>query len=244
MLKSLLPCLLVVFSSSAKYFSVPKSLRNKAVYYKRSKQLDVFSCGYNVLFNAANFEHHCGFSNKAHRYTIFKKQVVPYVRGRGHSTQGSSYNEMTEYLAYKRLKLQPFYHLAFKSFRPNGIGFSMTNKTHHTYPQAYSDRRSRHDGIITGIKRYLAINDHAVVHFLLYVNVGSEAHGILATIYKNESGRGLYLFDNLNSTMRERDDSTVLVKYICKEFNISSKDTFEGPVLPNFWPHLDRRPRR
>ncbi len=244
MLKSLLPLVLlflalVVSSASAKYLNVPKSLKQKAVYYKRSKQLRIFSCGYNVLFNAANFEHHCGFDNDSHRYATFKSRVVPYVRGRGYSTKDASWNDMTEYLAYKRLTLQPFYHLKINKNRPGGIGFSMTRDTHRTYPETYIKRSNRQDGLLDGIKQYLATHDYAVVHFLLYVNGRSGEHGILATIYKNEYGRGLYIFDNLNDAIYESDQTTKFLKYLCKKFKISDKDSYEGPRLPTLWPHLD-----
>ena len=92
--------------SCAEHLSLPRSVSSNAVYYIRTKQLRDFSCGYNVLFNAANFEHLCGFTNGAHRYHIFKDKVMPYLRSHGWHPKAKSRNHMTEYLAQNKLNLQ------------------------------------------------------------------------------------------------------------------------------------------
>lgn len=235
--------LIIVSSLSAEYLSIPHSLRCNAIFYERSKQLSAFSCGYNVLFNAANFEHYCGFENDAHRYDTFKNKVMPYVRKRRCNPKGSSTNAMTEYLATNALNLQPFYHLHFDRRRAGGIGLSLTKNTHMTYPQISSKGRWHEDAIFSGINRYLATHTCAVVHFLCYVKARSENHGILVTIYQNEYGRGLYIFDNLNDPIYESTDITKFLKYLCKTFKISSKEEFEDIHLPMWWPYLDRTPR-
>lgn len=244
MLKQLsLLSLVVVSSIAADYLNVPSSLRTRAIFYKRSKQLRIFSCGYNVLFNAANFEHHCGFTNDAYKYDIFEKKVLSYLKTSGHDPQDSSYNDMTEVLASSVLKLQPFYHLRKDRCGNGAIRLSMTRKTTGTYPQILTNGRWNEDAVFAGILRYVEKHTYAVVHFLCYVQGRSGNHGILVSLFQNESGRALYIFDNLNDAIYESDDITKFLTFLCITFSVSSMDEFENIQLPTWWPHLDRWPR-
>ncbi len=188
--------LLFVSTLSAEYLKTPYSLRDKAVYYKRTKQLNAFSCGYNVLFNAANFEHHCGFDNSVHKYAIFKEKVVSHLKKEGYNPKKTSYNSITEFLASRILTLQPFYHLHVDRRRPHGIGFSRTRKTADIFPQVLIRDRWKDNSYEKGIKKYLNNHTSAVVHFLCYVIGRTGAHGILLTVCNNEPSRGLYFFIN------------------------------------------------
>lgn len=241
----------------AEYLSLPGSVSSNAVFYVRTKQLREFSCGYNVLFNAANFEHRVGFTNGAHRYSIFRNQVMPYLRRNGWHPKAQSRNVMTEYLAQNRLNLQPFYHLHFDKDNPNRIVPILTGKTRIRYPSGTSQREierkmgraiaRRYDKVITSIQNYLDIKDgqQAVVHFLCYVkSARGIRHGVLLTLYQNSTGRGLYLFDNMNERVYQSSDVMYFIKYLIKIFNMSPKNTFKGPKLPYRWPHLDYPQKR
>lgn len=247
--------LLVSSSLYSQYLSLPRSLKSKAVYYVRTKQLDRFSCGYNALFNAANFEQHCGFDNDTHRYPVFERRCMPYINSQGLNPKKTSYNKHTEYLAQNALKLQPFYHLRIDE-RRGAIAPILTGETRISYRSDTSKRdikrkmrkaaSRRRDRVIENIKRRLEdfSGYPVVVHFLCYVNSAKGGrHAVLVSLYQNHTGRGLYLFDNLNERVSESSDITQFLKYLSRTFHVSSKETFDGYELPHRWPHLDRQER-
>ena len=237
---------------SAEQLPIPRTFSSQAVYYCKTKQLELFSCGYNGLFNAANFEHSCGFNNDAHRYSIFKSRCLPYIQSQGYNPKKTSRNKMTEYLAQNKLYLQPFYHLHFEHDNPQRVAPLITGKTSISYPSGTSESEiqrkldqavdRRYDAVIKGIQSYL--NEYkgrtVVVHFLCYlISSKGVCHGVLVSLCQNATGRGLYLFDNMNELVYDTSDISYFLKYLCKTFSISSKSTFKGPTLPHRWPHLD-----
>jgi len=242
--------LLFLFACSlleAQQLPVPKEFSSQATYYYRTKQLDNFSCGYNALFNALNFGQCCGFTTQYHRYEYFEPMVLSYTREQGLNPKHTSYNKDTEHLA-QDLGLEYFYHL-HRDSKTRQVALLFTGRVSITYPkytpQSEVDRRmadavaQKRKGILEGITAYLRSVDTAVVHFLCYLkSARGESHAILISLHQNKTGRGLYIFDNLNEPIYE---ATLFIEYLSKTFMISSSKQFHGPQLPYRWPYLDRR---
>ncbi len=243
---SLIPLILAV-SAQAEYLKLPNSVRSHAVYYLNSKQLNKYSCGYNVLFNAANLEHSCGFLNPAHKYQVFDQRVMPYLRDFCIDPKSASSNEMVEYLAKQKLFLQPLFYLyclenRVKPFISNTVSISYPVGT----PQHEIDRRmaqewrSRRNQEVQKVKQHLQDNPYTVVHFACFVkDQDAGHHAILISLHQNESGRGLFIFDNMNSTIYESSDITSFIQYLIDTYNISTYYSFDPPQLPHRWRHLD-----
>lgn len=231
---------------------LPSKYASKAVHYVKVKQLDAFSCGYNVLFNAANFEHHCGFSNKAYDYSIFQNRVLPYLRSQGYSPNKTSTNEITEHLSHNVLQLQPFFHLHIKKETKGRIVPLLVGKTHIKFPRGTSEKEvqkllkravdERQQKVMNDIVVILGQKRTSVVHFLCYLNSARGVrHGILISLFQNETGRGLYIFDNLNESLSSHSDALKFVDYLCSFFNVTQAHTFVGPMLPSLWPSLNSK---
>ncbi len=241
---------LTVLTSYARYMEtieLPSSLKPYAVYYIKTKQLDTFSCGYNVLFNAANFEHWCGFSNAFHRYSIFREKVMPYLQAHGHNPIGPSDNRLLEYLA-QTLRLQPLYHLTYESKHPYKVRPLISETISITYPLGISQKeidqrldkalKARERQELRSIQNYLAKNAYNVVHFCC--SSKDHNHWILVSLHQNETGRGLFIFDNLNDPLYYASDLLRYLEYLIDTFNISSYESFDPPVLPYRWQFLDQ----
>lgn len=222
--------------------------KSVAVSHIHSKQLDHFSCGYNALFNAANFEHHCGFLNSAHNYSVFQNKVLGYLQMIGQDPSAASSNTTTEFLARNILNLQPFYHLYIKE-ADGVVGPLLTGVTSITYsmgtPQheiqnllrKAHDRRGQND--IDTITALLNEKNSQVIHFLC--NIASSngiRHALLISLFQNSSGRGLYIFDNLNEPLAWSSETTRFIEYLCFTFDVSPTRTFTGPHLPRIWSSL------
>jgi hypothetical protein len=229
---------------------LPHEYASKAVYHIQVKQLDAFSCGYNVLFNAANFENLCGFRNTIHQYRTFQNRILPYLQSQGYDPSKTSTNAVTDHLAQKVLGLQPFYHLHIKNEKGRRIVPLLVDKTRITFPSGTSEREvqklmkkaveERQQSVIENISTILNQKIYAVVHFLCYVT--SERgirHGILISLLKNSSGRGLYIFDNLNEKLTKYSEAIRFVDYLCTTFQVNTTQTFSGPAVPDQWPFTD-----
>ncbi len=245
--------LLFSFSLYPECLLLPHALTSKAVYYIKSKQLDAFSCGYNVLFNAANFEYCCGFPNDVHRYEVFAKKSLPYIKGQGYDPKNASYNTQTEHLAQKILKLQPFFHLHYDK-QIGKIGILLSGETRITYPQGISKKEieqrmdqavaQRKKQEVASIKNLLNATSNVVIHFLCYLDsLNGTRHCVLLSLCQNETGRGLYLFDNLNEPLSYSSEVLRFIEYLSQTFLINPRDSFVGPSLPHRWPHLDSADR-
>jgi hypothetical protein len=234
---------------SARQHDVPSCISGKAVFYAYTKQLNAFSCGYNVLFNAVNFEQLCGFSHNAHRYDVFSRKVLPYINSKGRDPKQTSYNTDTEYLARTILNLKHFYHLHYDS-KTDSIELLLSEKTTITFPRGTTQREierlhgaaryKMRQAVIDSLKQHLAQNKEAHIHFLCYLtSLSGVRHAVLLTLYQNASGRALYHFDNLNEPLTDSSELLSFIKYLDKIFSISPVSSFIGPVLPARWPHLD-----
>ncbi len=246
--KVTIAAILVASSAFAEYIRVPESVRSHAVHYIRTKQLDKFSCGYNVLFNAANFETTLGFENPAHKYPVFEQRIIPYLQQKGFHPRGGTTNETIGLLA-KKITLQPLYNLGSDDISLLGIAPMISGTVSISYTKGCPEReiqrrlddafRAKQDTQIHQVKEYLRTHDYAVVHFSCFVDDFDEGHAILVSLHQNESGRGLFVFDNINATMKESSQIMRYIEYLIYTFDISGYYTFSSPQLPNRWLHLD-----
>lgn len=236
----------------AEQLPLPNALSSRAIYYQRTKQLDDFSCVYNVLFNAVNFEQCCGFPNPMHKYELFECTIRPYIQKERLNPKKASYNKDTEYLA-RVLGLKHFYHLQ-RDAKTYQVHLLLTEKTSITYPRGTSEaeveRRlaqaslQKKEKVMQAIVHHLESTDNAVVHFLCYLkSFRGEPHAMLISLHQNSTGRGLYLFDNLNKEFDTSHEVMYFIERLFKTFGISSAQQFKGPQLPHRWPHLDRPDR-
>lgn len=239
---------LVGSSIAAELMQVPDSIGSHAVYYVRTKQLDAFSCGYNVLFNAANFETTLGFENSAHRYSVFEQYVMPYVREHNRNPRGDSTSEMMDHLS-RLLNLQSFYTLVPHESSILGIAPVWLGEISISFPIGSSEAEIQRrfdekfmriqDAQIRDIKTLLRTEGYAVVHFSCYVDEFDDGHAILVSLHQNESGRGLFVFDNMNAPLRDSSQIMRYLEYLIYTFDISSDVQFEPPQLPERWLYLD-----
>lgn len=231
---------------------VPASLQHHAVYYVKTKQLDQFSCGYNVLFNAANFEESLGFANKHHTYPVFRDSILPYLQYEGFNPKAGSTNHIAEAFS-QVLGLQPFYHLSYSEKNLYGVGPLISDEIWVTCEEGTPQWRvgqlldkayqEKQDKQLSEIRKYLRTNKYAVVHFDCSVQIDGTGHAILLSLHQNESGRGLFMFDNMNSSINNNSEITRFIEYLVYTFDISNKQQFNPPRLPDRWLHLDRRER-
>jgi hypothetical protein len=241
-------CVLATYSSRAvENLPLPRSLSSKAVYYVKTKQLNEFSCGYNALFNAANFEFHCGFTNQVYRYEAFSQKIVPYLRSQGLDPKKASYSYDIEHLAGEVLHLMPSFHLQKNK---NMIELLLSGKTTVSFTEGTSraeiDRllqsalAKKRKQYIDFLKSYLEMEREAVIHFICYVKtLKGDDHIVLLSLHQNVSGRGLYLFDNINEQVTEVSDIRAFIEYLCVTFSISSSSHYRVPTLPTRWTFLD-----
>lgn len=225
---------------------LPSSLATHAVFYKKSRQLNAFSCGYNTLFNAANLEQTYGFHNPYSNYAAFESICRPYAQQYGYKPRGPLYNTDISNLA-KKLLTQNIINLTLKNERIIPL---FDTSTHYSYPHGSSKRtikliarkavQDRAHKLIEKVRQHLSQNsDHTqIVHFGCFVKDDGEGHIILATLVQNKSGRGLYIFDNMNEKIKEGSDIKYVIDYLTVTFEISPKHQFKGPQLPTYWPTI------
>jgi hypothetical protein len=232
--------------SYGREISLPSTFSSRAVYYHPVEQLDRFSCGYNVLFNAANVEHICGFTNNMHEYSLFEQTVLSYLRTKGIAPKQASTNRITEHLAQRVLHLQPFYHLRFRDKKSGPVVPLFSYEISVEYPRGTPkhevNRRldkafeEHEQEILARIQTYLAsASKQVVVHFLCYLTSSQgNRHGILMSLIQNTTGRGLYIFDNMNEKITAGSDASKFIEFLCTRFNVSSRHLFNGPNLSYF----------
>ena len=95
--------------------------------------------------------------------------------------------------------------------------------------------------VIESIQEYLSTGKSAVVHFLCYLRSSRGIrHEILISLFKNSTGRALYMFDNMNDPCTQSVESAQFIDYLCKIFKVSKRSEFNSPKLPHRWHSLDR----
>lgn len=241
-----------LFSTQAKFLDLPRSLSSKAVYHKETYQLDDFSCGYNVLFNACNLEKVCSFPNKFYQYPLFEKTCKKYTALNKLQPKSSASNHDIDCLARVYLGTQPLYVLGFN--QAGDIQPLFSDPTEITHPmgisQAEIDRRlkkaieQRSDDLFESIKDRLLKSRAAyytIIHFACIVQDEDVPHVLLVSLVQNRSGKALYIFDNLNRKISDRSPTKCYIDFLCEMFAINKKNQFQGPTIPDLWSTMPKR---
>ena len=226
--------------------AIPLPLQQRAVFYPVATQINGFSCGYNALYNAANFENWCGFSNPAHDYAIFKARTLAFLAKIGRDPLDSSDNKLTEALGTSVLQVQPLYHITFSSDTKQKIilSGSVSISYRKGTSQSTIDQMLAEAHVQKAQDQFKACRNYlnsrkgfpAVIHFMCYVMSYTGKHIVLISVYQNSSGRALYVFDNLNETLTVQHDTTRYLTFLCKELEISDRKQFSPLSLPKKWP--------
>lgn len=234
---------LCAFVIKADTLELPRSVNGSAIYHIKTQQLDDYCCGYNALFNACNMENCCGIPNKASDYMIFDKVCRQYVQQEGLNPHDSVGNRTLDAL-HKLLGMQTLCQLSFYKQKIVPI---FSTPTPYTYFEGTSDREieriseaaieKRSQEFLTQLKSGLERNGvyKGIIHFICIVKARGEDHGILITLVQNQTGCGLYIFDNLNIKIDDRSETRQYIDFLCKMFYVSPKHQFKGPQLPASW---------
>lgn len=225
--------------------AMPQDLQKRAVHHVHVTPLYDFCCGYNALKSACDIEASCGFNNPFSNTQAFRSTCMNYL-GQINPLD-PVYNHTMEALA-QILALQQG-HLLHK--RNNSIVIAHSTGVTYRYndgdSQATIERKQReayyakNKQTFDRIKdRLRASNDeYKVVHFFCNIRPYDDiGHMILITFVENATGRGLYVFDNLNHPIRptsqiaEATETRHFVDYLCDVFNVSERNRFQGPLIP------------
>ncbi len=244
---NILVAALVVTQLNAATLKLPQSLSQMAVSYQKTYQLNEFCCGYNALFNACNLERTLGFPLKFSDYSIFKRECMNYLKPRKIGPREAVTNRTLEKLASimdiricnlnitSSGVIQPF------SSTPIEVSYYAGTKKSEIDRKMQEAIEKRGREIIKHHIDYFNNSVDCVVHFICIVKAEGTNHAILVSIVQNSTGRGLYIFDNMNAPITERSPITKYINYLCKTFAISYKSQFRAPALPERWPTVPSR---
>ncbi len=226
------------------YESVPRSVADRAVYYVKSTQLDDFSCAYNALFNACNLDRACGVPNRFADYSQFSRISSAYARSEGLNPKGSTSTRNSDDLALNHLRMKNVCNLGFKDARIIPLfdlhaRISITGRESKAEQQRMFQREfeRQQEAFIDSIKYQFdaAAGLTRVMHFVCTVQDGGTGHAVLVSLVQNSTGRGLYIFDNLNRRISENSEIMRYIHYLSDRFSVSSRGIYQGPQLPERW---------
>lgn len=218
---------------SVTYLPLPASLADKAVYHVKARQINGWSCGYNVLFNACNVEQFFAKSNKNHDYNEFAKVCLPYLKSINRNPKASSNNHVMEKLS-KYLKLQKFSYFSFNKSKESAplisgpVKIVFPGKTSKAKIKLLLDAawKKRQQEYVSQLKKTLsdAKGNPAFVHIACHISSTDGGHAVLASIVQDPAGkRALYIFDNMNILVKDGSQMKRHIDTLCSTFNIGSK---------------------
>lgn len=226
---------------------LPQSLNSHAVYHIKVKQLHEFSCGYNALFNGCNVENWCGYSNRMNEFSRFRQACYDFTAAHDIRRKSSLNNKQIEQLA-RQLGMHRVVHLHIDAY--NKVAPLLTKEVRITYAQGTTEavikrmleaemarQQTAHiQEVKTNLERATVFP--YVVHFICIVQVDGTSHGILVTLIKNQTGTGLYIFDNMNKKISESSQIRRCIEYLVNTFTICPRQSYKGPLFPTSWPSL------
>jgi hypothetical protein len=249
---TLLVALLFCTVLEARMYSVPSSIKEKAVYHVQAHQIDDWSCGYNVLFNGCNLEHFLGRSNTYSDFRKFKQVCVDFIRQRGKQPDDGISNIDIEDLATS-LGLQKVQYIVTQP--PRRIVPLFDSPTCITVPENIAHReaqkllqqavRKREDSIWEDLHKRLKEHKDTCIHFVCHVVAKREDHCILVSlVQKGGKDRALYIFDNLNGSIKEESHIKRYIDFLCTTFHVSSMKAYSkhNVKLPARWPTTPQLP--
>ncbi len=238
-------------TTPATFLSLPASIASKAVFHPEVLQVPGFCCGYNVLFNACNFEDWNGFPNCFSDYAVFRELCLGYLRHNAINPLDGVTPKTLDFLLKKGLELRNFCSLGLDDKENRTVKVILFSNTVITVksgtPEAEiqdmlkATQNSRMSESLDTLKRTLEQSKKPleIVQFLCgYSTSSGSGHGILISLVQNRTGRGLYVFDNMNAKIDEASPIKRFIDFLCTEFAVSSKNQFVGPYLPSQWPSI------
>lgn len=226
--------------NTADLLPLPKSIVSRAVYHVKTHQINDFCCGYNCLYNACNLETACGIANHYSIYGIFKDACMRYLKSEKIDPMANVYNTTLRTLSRQILGLQQQCFMIHDPQYPQGFRMEFrectkgTGRDHHEALRACIQKDSeRTIDALTKIRDRLnkSRQPYEVVHFIFC----ADSHAVLISVVQNVTGRGLYVFDNMNYMIYEGSKTKLFLDYLCAFFSISQKSSFSGPSIPDIW---------
>lgn len=247
-MKCLYLVLLIVSISGvqAEFMHLPTKYDYRAVYHIKAHQIDEFSCGYNALFNGCNLETACEMQNPFCNYNQFKSVCLGYLGSKNLRPKAAASNAVIEELAQK-LRMKPLYNLTFGKdgnsieplfVTPTKITYLLGTAEHEIQRMLKDAVAKRGKDLMQKLKTKVDSSNARceVIHFVCIIHAQGEPHGILISLVKNASGRGLFVFDNLNISIHNHPQIQRYIDFLADSFKISSKYNFKAPKIPDVWP--------
>lgn len=213
---------------------LPQSLAAKPITYELVKQIDGFSCGYNVLFNACNLETRFGKFNCHSNLTNFSNCVVAHLSSKGIHPAATSSGVILEPLAVL-LNLQNFTYLMFHKDNPMAYKTPvLCGNTSFSYQLGATEEEISRLMDAAVIKRATDRFDNLALQLdaasgLFFMHFGCNVvslgtkHLVLVSIVKNANGeRAMYIFDNMNQPINQDSQIMVYIDYLRNKFGIDS----------------------
>ncbi len=238
----------------ATFIPLAGSIASKAVFHPEVQEVPGFCCGYHSLFNACNFEDLCGFTNCYSDYTVFRELCLGYLNHKGIDPKEGVTPETLDLLLKNGLELRNFCFLSLDMKENRTVGVILWSDTVVHFKRGTSEteiqallkatRNSRMSESLDSIRRTLKQSKKPleIVQFHCgFRTIRGREHGILISLVQNSTGRGLYVFDNLNEKIDEASPIKRFIDFLCTEFAVSYKSQFVGPDLPHQWPSLPKR---
>lgn len=214
----LLFLLMGFISVNAQALPVPHSLRNKAVYYERVRQLNNFCCGYNALYNACKLEQKLGIANPYSDVKRFENLCLPYIASRGYRPKDNAYTHIIKELSVK-LNLT---HLESVGLRGRNNNSLIVHSCYHP-DQTMQALKQKLNAPSTRTK---------VIHFVCIFQLPNGPHGVLVSLVKDSQEQiSLHLFDNLNNQLTEGSELKRCIDALITYFGVSSIPVNNSSVL-------------
>lgn len=218
--------------------------RDLAIYHIKANQLENWSCGYNVLFNACNLENHLGFHNAYSFYSNFKRACTEFINAHKKKPEEGITNKDMATLA-QRVMLKRNHYLYIDE-QGKVVPFIEGKVSIMVPPNTSEDERQqllkqevakKQRQVVQEIQNSIGSVGTGCVHFFCHVLSEQEGHCILITLHKNNYGlRSLYIFDNLNAAIQESPSAKYYIDYISTEFKVSQSKLCPSLTLPDVWP--------
>ncbi len=234
--------------SPATFIQLPPSLTSKAIYHVKAQEISEFCCAYNALYNACNLEELCGFPNCFSDYSLFSETCLSFLIPQRINPKDGAVPP-TLNVIQQRLGLRNCCFLQLDICKNRAVEVLQFLDTVIIY-----EGREYHDMIrikeINAIRAFLAplkkkfdesMKSSEIAHFICSFQMllpTFERHAILLSLVQNQTGRGLYIFDNTNAKIEESSPAKWFVDFLCDTFAVSSQDQFRGPCLPAHWPSI------
>lgn len=214
-----------LLANYSSFLPLPSEFAKRPIYYVYAHQLDDFSCGYNVLFNACCLEHNKVRYNKFSSKELFKKTIRNYLV----TKKAKPHNASTSYWLHElapRVLLKNFNYLILEKqkVRPlcaSGIQVEYTigtpkNVIEKMVAQAWEKKEEQ---LIKKLRKKLV--DPCCLHFACHCKPHGVDHVVLITlvcdVYRRKS---LYIFDNLNNTIAPKGEIAHYIHWMIKKFTL------------------------